>query len=106
MIEPIKPSEIEESLHEAIPASVIKAINDCLKESYRGGPEPVRLKQKDIISRIIKYDPRLDRDTILGKRYMDFEQLYSQYGWSVHYDKPGLDEPQYDPVFEFRPVPR
>lgn len=93
---PISPSEISQEF----PDAVIEAVNQLLKEKFRG--DEVTLYQKDVIARIIKLDPSIKREELFEKKYMDFEDIFRKAGWVVEYDKPGWDE-NYEPYFKFRP---
>lgn len=96
---PIKPQEIIENLDKIIPQVVIKAVNELLKEQYRG--QAVTIKQKDIVARIQLFDSSLTNEVINKKKYLDFEKLYRDNGWSVSYDGPGFNE-SYDATFTFK----
>lgn len=98
-IKPISPKEIMENLDEIIPDAVIQAVNELLKEKYRGSE--VTIKQKDIVSRAVSIDNKL-AGKIIENKYLDFESLYEKSGWKVSYDKPGYNE-SYDAFFKFSP---
>lgn len=98
-IKPISPKEIMENLDEIIPNAVIQAVNELLKEKYRGSE--VTIKQKDIVSRAVSIDNKL-AGKIIENKYLDFESLYEKSGWKVSYDKPGYNE-SYDAFFKFSP---
>ena len=100
-VTPIKPDEIESNMAKIIPDFVLDSINELLKENYRGRGS-VMLKQKDIISKILKHpDTNLSKQQIYDKHYLDIEGVYSQYGWSVEYDKPSYGDSDFDTFFTF-----
>ncbi len=39
-------------------------------------------------------------DIVYDNKWLDVEELFSKYGWSVDYDKPGFNE-EHDPIFTF-----
>ena len=97
---PISPNEIMDNLKTIIPEAVIQAVNELLKEGYRGSY--VSFKQKDLISRIIKIDPSIEREDLFKKKYLDFESIFEKQGWKVEYNSPCRDE-SYDEYFKFTP---
>ena len=99
LVAPIKPNEIIENLDKIIPQVVVQAVNELLKEQYRG--KEVTIKQKDIISKIQSLDSSLTSDILINKKYLDFEKLYRDNGWVVSYDSPGFNE-SYEATFSFK----
>lgn len=99
-IKPISPDDIVDNLENIIPSVVIQAVNNLLKDKYRG-TGPVTIKQDDIADEILRLDSSLTRDFIFKKKYLDFETLYNKNGWIVTYDKPGFNE-SYAATFEFK----
>lgn len=96
----LSPTDIIKDLDSIIPESVITAVNNLLKEKYRG--HSVTLKQKEIVSAIIKLDPTLKRDKIFDNNYLDFEPIFAKAGWTVKYNSPDRDE-SFEEYFEFTP---
>lgn len=92
-----------DNLHKIIPTVVITAVNNLLTKNFRGGS--ITIKQKDITSEIMRLDESVIENEIYANKWMDFEEVYRQYGWSVSYDKPGYNE-SYDATFEFKPLMR
>jgi len=88
---PFTPAEAKTIFeNEIIPASVINAVNALLAENYTSGT--IELLKDDIIARIIKLDSKLDRQTILDKNYLDFENIFREAGWTVEFDTPDYTE--------------
>jgi len=100
-VKPISPKEIIVDLDKIIPEAVIQAVNNLLKEKYRGGT--VTLQQKEITAAIRKIDKKLTNEILFDKHYMDFEPIFNKAGWKVTYDKPGWDE-DYEPHYDFKPI--
>jgi len=98
-VQAIKPSDIMDNLDTIIEPAVIQAVNEILKEKFRG--DSVTILQKDIVSRAIKINPKLTNDILYKNHHLDFEPIFIKAGWAVSYDKPGYNE-TYEPSFEFR----
>ena len=101
-IKPLKPTDISPDLENIIPDVVIKAVNLLLEEKYTGGLGSFRIKQNEVIDKILNLDESLTRDKIFERKMLNFESLYSKNGWSVKYDKPAWDE-NFEAYFEFAP---
>lgn len=99
-VKAIRPSDIMDNLDTIIDPAVIQAVNEILKEKFRGNS--VTILQKDIVDRIMKINPALTKDVLYKNHHLDFEQVFEKAGWSVSYDKPGYNE-SYEPSFEFKP---
>lgn len=89
-VKPISPSEILDNLDKIIPPVVIQAVNNLLMKEYRGGS--VTILQDAIIKEIKNLDGTITKDQIYDNKWLDFESLYRQNGWSVEYDKPAYNE--------------
>lgn len=101
-IKPITPDEIINNLEKIIPSVVIQAVNNLLKEKYRGLGSTT-IKQDEIVREIQKLGSDLTKSEIYDKKYLDFEKLYSSYGWDVTYDSPARDE-NFDAYFTFKKI--
>jgi hypothetical protein len=99
-VKAIKPSDIMDNLDTIIDPAVIQAVNEILKEKFRG--DSVTILQKDIVSRAIKINSKLTSDILYKNHHLDFEPIFRKAGWSVSYDKPGYNE-SYEASFEFKP---
>lgn len=99
-IKPITPEEARNEAKSNIPDFVIIGINTAIKNHYiKSG---FTIKQKDIVSEILKNAPEgTTQRILLDNHWLDFEDLYRNFGWKISYDKPGLDE-NYDAFFEFK----
>ena len=102
-IKPIRPDEIMANLEKILPTVVITAVNNLLTKNFRGGS--ITIRQKDIAAEIMRIDESIIENEIYENKWMDFEEVYRKYGWSVSYDKPGYNE-SYDATFEFKPLMR
>lgn len=96
-IEPIKPNDIMDNLEDIIHPDVIRAVNEILKDKYRGSR--ITFTLKEIKAKAISYGNISDKE-IDEKKWLDFESIYRKAGWVVNYDRPGWDE-NYDSFFEF-----
>lgn len=101
-MKPISPDDIVNNLENIIPSVVIQAVNELLKDKYRG-TGPVTIKQDEIVDKVIGLDGSLTRQVIFEKKYLDFEELYRKNGWTVVYDKPAYNE-SYAATFEFNKI--
>ena len=98
-VKPISPSEILVNLDKIIPPVVIQTVNNLLMKYYRGGS--LTILQDEIIKEIKNLDGTITKDQIYNNKWLDFEELYRQSGWSVEYDKPGYNE-SYNARFIFK----
>lgn len=97
----LSPKDIMGDLENIIPDAIIQAVNELLKEEFRG--HSATILQKDIIRKAIKIDSSLTREGIFKKKYLDFESVFKQAGWNVRYIKPDYTEDAFDEYFEFTP---
>lgn len=98
-MKPIKSNEIIDQLDTIIPNVVIEAVNNLLKEKFRG--ISATILQKDIVAEIIRLDSKITSKQIFDKKWMDFEEIYKKNGWLVTYDGPAYNE-SYEPSFNFK----
>ena len=98
LVAPITPQEILDDLPNIIPSFVFEAVNKLLKQKFRGSS--VTIKQDEILQEIEKLQKTYTRQEIYGNKWMDFEKVYRDNGWSVEYDKPGYNE-NYDAFILF-----
>lgn len=96
--EAISPDEIMNNLEEIIPEAVIQAVNDLLKEKYRGSEASITINE--LITRICKIDNSLNEHIIYKNKYLDFESIFRQKGWNVVFNSPCRDE-NFKPYFIF-----
>ena len=89
MVEPIKPSEIKQT----IPEFVIKGANECIQEHYRELKKESHFTQDELMKYVLKYAPEgITRRTVFDNGWLDIEPLYRRAGWEVEYDKPAYCE--------------
>lgn len=98
IVAPIKPQEILDNLGNIIPSFVFEAVNNLLKQKFRG--KPVKITQDEILDEIDLLQDRYSREDIFDNKWMDFEKVYVDNGWCIKYDKPSYRE-NYDSYFEF-----
>jgi hypothetical protein len=97
---PLSPDEVGVDL----PDFVIEGVNDAIRDKYRGGE--FNIKQDELIKFIMKRAPEgITRQKLFEKKYLDFEEVYREVGWTIEYDKPGWNE-SYEANFTFKPKNR
>jgi len=100
-INPVTPKDLEENLVVAFPDFVIQGINNAIKNVYRG-QSSFTIKQKDIIQEILAEAPvGVSTGKLFDLKYLDFEKLYSKFGWNISYSSPDSDE-SFDQYFTFK----
>lgn len=102
MTGPISPKEvaIEKSKH--IPDYVFDAFNKLIALNYCNGSAEVN--QDDVITEIVCIsDPKITRQEIFAKGFLNVESAYEAKGWKVYYDKPGYNE-SYVATFTFSDI--
>lgn len=95
-VRPVTPDEASDMKMVNIPDVVIETVNRLLAENMRLGRAVI--KQKDLVDELVSGG--LDKGEIYDRGWVDFEDLYREYGWKVHYDKPGWNE-DYPAFWEF-----
>ncbi len=85
-----------------IPDFVIEAINSLLIINCNTS-KTISISQNVILDKIIEFDKNktCSRNEIIDNGYLDFEELYTDYGWEVKYYKPAYNEVG-DGSFSFR----
>jgi hypothetical protein len=99
---PIPPDEIVENLDKIIPSQIIEAVNDLLKEKYRGGGS-VSIKTDAIINLAHSKGLKIKREEFFEKKYLHFEPIFRKSGWVVTYESPDRDQ-NFDPYFNFKVI--
>ena len=99
-VKPLRPDEILSNLSKTTPTVIIAAVNNMLTKYFKGGS--VTIKQKEIMAEILRLDSSLTSEIISENKWVDFEEVYRQFGWSVSYDGPAYCE-TYDATFKFIP---
>lgn len=90
MVKPITPDEAYSEV--VIPDFIIEAVNALIKEKYFGKTKDFAIYQKELIDLIDKNNPNINWEDVFEKEWLDFEKLYSKYGWIVEYHSPGWDQ--------------
>ena len=98
-IKAISPQEIMDNLPNIIPSTIIEAVNNLLSKKFRGSE--VMIKQDEIIDEVRKLS-NITREEIFENKWLDFETIYTDSGWYVSYDKPGMGD-TYQAYFKFKP---
>lgn len=106
-VEALTPEEVFAKKDSSLLPEMIDAVNQLLIEnaSTTSNSMEITIKQKDIVNRCLSIceakNKTMTGEIITAKKYLDFENVFIDKGWSVHYDKPGLDE-NYDSRFVFK----
>lgn len=98
-IKPITPQEAKKDVKCNIPDFVITGINNAIKNNYH--KSGFLIKQKEIISEILKISPNTQENIIYNNNWLDFEELYENYGWNISYESPDRSE-TFDSYFYFK----
>ena len=86
-MKPISPEELN-SIKPVIPDRVIEVINNLIKKRYYKNIRFFEIKERVIISEIVnQFGDNFDRNEIFENHWLDFEELYEQYGWKITYVK-------------------
>ena len=105
--ESVMPISREEALkirkenRNGIPDLVFEVVNNLLlTKPWKNNR--IFITQDEILNKLTGDEDcgKLNRQTILDKGWLDFEDIYRENGWKVTYDKPGYNE-NYKPYFIF-----
>lgn len=94
-MKPVSPDDI---IIPDIPDFVIDIVNSLIAQNYQSRGKMSVLKQCDIIEKIDAHIKTIGLDFDI--KWLDFEELYRNVGWSVEYDGPGYNE-SYEATFKF-----
>lgn len=97
-MKPIRPEDISIT----IPEIIVQAVNELIKELYRGSYFTFTLKE---LKRKLSNLGVTEREIInfTDTKAFNFEKLYKEYSWNVKYEKPDRDE-DFDSYFKFTPI--
>lgn len=100
---PISPQEALDQKISVIPGQMIEAVNILLRKHYNG--TSAIIKQGELMCLFLKLysNEGLNPATVYANKWMNIENVYAKFGWSVSYDKPGYSE-DYEAYFTFRPI--
>lgn len=102
---PITPEEIKNVIEDITPDFVIEAVNNLLKEKYRG-EYIIKITGKEVLREILRCSPAdITEEIIYEKKYLNFELLYEKYGWIIKWISPDLDE-SFTPYYEIKRKPK
>lgn len=98
IVEPIKPSEV----YQTIPSWIIKGANECIKDHYKELHKESHFTQDTLVKYCLKYAPEGTKSRIIFENnWLDIEPVYRKVGWIVEYDSPGYCE-SYPATFTFK----
>lgn len=98
-IQPITPQEAKNNAKCNIPDFVIIGINNAITKNYR--KSGFSISQDEIIFEIKKISPNTSSETIFNNNWLDFEELYKNFGWNISYESPDRDE-NFKSYFKFK----
>ena len=93
--------KIRKENRNGIPDLVFEVVNNLLLTKPRKNNKII-ISQDEILNQLTGDEDcgRFNRQTILDKGWLDFEDIYREVGWRVTYDKPGFND-TYKPYFVF-----
>ena len=97
-IKPISPKEVEQTIGKNIPDTVIVAVNNLLRKTYKNGC--AHFTQIELIKEIRSLDCKLTSAILFKNDWLDIEPVFEREGWIVDYDNPGFNE-TYEASFTF-----
>ena len=95
-VQPIRPEDIASEKEMIYPDAVLEAFNELIARNFVDGMS--RVLQKAVVQLMV--EKGLDINDIDKNGWLNVEDIYSEYGWDVEYDKPGFNE-SYDASFTF-----
>jgi len=97
-VKPITPDEINLPL---IPSEVIDVFNRLICRNYRTFRKEAVIKQIEVLNEI-KLALGIEKtDIIFDNEWLDVEDIFSEVGWIVKYEKPAYNE-DFDAYFVFK----
>lgn len=99
-VKPISPCDIPYAKAKAFPPLVIQIFNDEIARKFTHGRAHVL--QDNIVAKLVAAG--YSRQQIFDEGLLNVEEIYSDAGWDVTYDKPGYNE-SYAASFTFK-IPR
>ena len=97
-VRPIQPHQITGQRERDAFNAVIEVVNELLQRKMRGNLAVIL--QREIVDALIARG--YSEADIRTNRLLDFESVYEANGWEVVYNKPGFNENNYEPRFEFK----
>ena len=105
---PITPDEALQNKKSSIPDVVFDVFNELIAERYIEG-QSLTIFQDEVVARICSCTCNDDdkdaiaakKQEIFDKHWLDVEQIYRSFGWTVIFDKPGYCE-NYKASFKFK----
>jgi len=95
----ISPDEAMAAKKSSIPAEVISAFNELIKQNISASGHAT-IKQQKVVAFIVARMGLKSSKIIFDNKWLDVEDIYRAKGWKVKYDKPGYNE-DYEAYFEF-----
>lgn len=96
-VKPLSPDEVIPN----IPDFVIQAVNQMIRNKYRGTSFTFKAKELIALGRSKgSSDSNVDW---YKEKWMDFESLYRDAGWEVKYEQASYGDSNFDAYYEFKP---
>jgi hypothetical protein len=76
----------------------VLAVNELIAAKWDG--KRAVLTQREVVIAVLVKLPGVTREEIFDLRYLDFEDVYREAGWTVSYDKPDYTDVS-EPTFTF-----
>lgn len=95
-VSPISPKKVKQVI--SFPVEVIESFNELIEEKFNG--KSATVMQDAVVERILTKNPKLKKDELFDKHWLDVEDVYRKAGWIVKFDQPGYCE-SYDAYFVF-----
>ncbi len=99
-VKPITPEEAKDSIIRSFPDYIIESVNELIVETGRSC-KYVKILREDVIKRI-QSKKDVSRDHLFNNKFLDFEDVYRDQGWSVSYDQPCRGE-SFKAYYKFTP---
>ncbi len=101
VVEPISPAEALKNKNNTIPPEVIEAFNELIAKNFNGRTATILQKE---VAALAANKLSVSTDYLYKNKWLDVEDVFSERGWEVDYDKPGFNE-SYDATFTFKARP-
>jgi len=97
-VSPVSPKKVKQVI--SFPVEVIESFNELIEEKFNGNSNSSTIKQDAVVERILQKNPKITKDELIDKHWLDVEDVYRKAGWIVKFDQPGYCE-SYDAYFVF-----
>lgn len=101
-LSPITPKEAKRRKGVTVPVVVIEIFNEFLAERYS---PLITITQNEVVAQIIKRKnmQAQERQSIFERNWLDIEDLYTQHGWEVNFEKQVMADHIQEAYWTFSP---